>query len=51
MQQIRRIDWIWRGEDVEVYEKLKNQAIELNKEIPEFVKEVLGREINRGDNQ
>lgn len=49
MQQIRRIDLIWRGDDVGVYEKLKNQAAGLNKEIPEFVKEVLEREMNQSD--
>jgi len=40
----RRIDLVWQGDEVAVYEKLKAAASELGKEVPEFVKEVLERE-------
>ena len=47
MQQIRRIDLIWQGDNIEMYERLKQQAIRLNKDIPEFIKEIIEREIER----
>ena len=47
MRQVRRIDLIWRGENVEIYERLKQQAASLNKEIPEFIKEIIEREIRQ----
>lgn len=49
MRQIRRIDLIWQGEDVEIYERLKQQAVSLAKDIPKFVKEILEREIRQND--
>ena len=45
MRQIRRLDLIWQGEEVEVYEKLKLEAVSLEKEVPSFVKEIIEREI------
>lgn len=47
MQQVRRIDLMWQGDDVELYERLKQQAIELHKDIPTFIKEIIEREIDR----
>jgi len=47
MRQIRRIDILWEGDDVEIDERLKQQAISLEKEIPEFVKEIIEREVGR----
>jgi len=41
MQQVRRIDLIWQGDDIETYERIKQQAARLNKQIPEFVKEII----------
>ncbi|MDZ7958106.1 MAG: HNH endonuclease [Aulosira sp. DedQUE10] len=49
MRQVRRIDLMWQGEDIGIYERLKQQAVELNKEIPEFIKEIIEREIGRND--
>lgn len=46
-RQIRRVDLVWQGNEVAVYEKLKATAHGLGKEIPEFVKEVLEREAKR----
>lgn len=47
MRQVRRIDLLWEGSDVEIYERLKQEAVSLEKEIPEFVKEIIEREIGR----
>lgn len=47
MRQVRRLDLIWQGEEVETYEKLKAEATSLNKEIPLFVKEILEKAMRR----
>jgi len=44
-RQIRRLDLVWQGKEVDIYEKLKAEAQSLEKEIPSFVKEILEREI------
>lgn len=49
MQQVRRIDLMWQGDNIEIYEKLKQQAVRLNKEIPEFIKEIIEREIRQNN--
>ena len=41
MRPIRRIDLLWEGEDVAIYENLKKQAINLNQDIPAFVKKII----------
>lgn len=38
---------MWEGEDIEIYERLKQRAVSLEKEIPEFVKEIIEREMRR----
>ena len=43
MRQIRRIDLIWRGEELGQYEKLKSGAAKSGMEIPQFVKDVLAK--------
>lgn len=50
MRQVRRIDIIWQGDDIDTYERLKQQAAKLDKEIPEFIKEIIEREIRRNGN-
>ncbi|TBR57435.1 HNH endonuclease [Westiellopsis prolifica IICB1] len=50
MRQIRRIDILWEGNDVETYERLKQKAISLEKAIPEFVKGIIERELERDSN-
>jgi hypothetical protein len=45
MHQVRRVDLLWEGDDIETYEALKQRASDLEKEIPEFVKEIIEREI------
>jgi hypothetical protein len=46
MRQVRRIDLLWQGDEVEIYESLKQQANLLNKEISELVKEIIERQIS-----
>jgi hypothetical protein len=41
MREIRRIDLIWQGDEIGVYEELKKQAIDSDKEISELVKEII----------
>lgn len=45
MLLVRRVDLIWQGNDVEKYEKLKVKSKILNKKIPQFVKEIIEKEI------
>jgi hypothetical protein len=47
MRQIRRIDLIWEGEEIEIYERLRQRAVGLEKDLPELIKEIIGREIRR----
>jgi hypothetical protein len=47
MHQLRRIDLVWQGDEIEIYEKLKEKAGSLKKEIPLFVKEILEKEVCR----
>jgi hypothetical protein len=46
MRQVRRIDLLWQENEVEIYEELKEQAGKLDKDITEFVKEVIERELS-----
>lgn len=43
MLQIRRIDLIWQGEEVEKYEALKKQAALSHQTLPEFVKAIIDK--------
>lgn len=45
MHQVRRLDLIWQGDEIETYEKIKAKAESLEKEIPAFVKEVLEKNV------
>lgn len=47
MRQVRRIDLIWQGDEIKTYEKLKQQAVRLDQEIPQFVKGIIEREVMR----
>ena len=49
MRQIRRVDLLWEGDDVRVYEALQQRAISLEKEIPELIKEIIDRELGTDD--
>lgn len=41
MKQVRRLDIMWSGAEVEVYDKLRNKAKNNNQEMPAYVKEIL----------
>ncbi len=41
MQQVRRVDLIWQGKEIEQYEKLKTDAKESNKTVPEYIKQII----------
>lgn len=45
MQQIRRTDIIWTGQDLSIYERLRKRTMELQKDIPEFIKEILAKHV------
>jgi hypothetical protein len=47
MQQLRRVDLIWQGEETAQYERLKADAAEAGMEIPDFVKDVLRRALSQ----
>lgn len=49
MRQVRRVDLLWEGDDVRVYEALQQRAISLEKEIPELIKEIIDRELGTDD--
>jgi len=49
MRQVRRIDLLWEGDEVAVYEALTQRAMSLGKEIPAFVKEIIERAISRDE--
>jgi hypothetical protein len=50
MRKVRRIDLMWEGEDIEIYERLRKQATSLEKTIPKFIKEIIERETRQNDN-
>lgn len=45
MRQIRRADIVWTGPEVEDYEKLKRRTIQLQKNIPGYVKEIIAQHL------
>jgi hypothetical protein len=45
MRQIRRADIIWSGDEVNVYENLKKRTQELQKNIPDFIKEIIKKHL------
>lgn len=47
MHQLRRVDLLWQGDDIAQYELLKKKANLLKKEMPEFIKEIIRKEIER----
>lgn len=47
MRQIRRLDLVWQGDEVAVYERLKSEAKSLGKDVPRYVKEILKKEFMR----
>lgn len=46
MRQARRVDIMWTGEEISVYERLKKRTTELQKEIPAYIKEIIEKHIS-----
>ena len=46
-RDVRRLDIMWTGEEVEVYDGLSETAAQHGIDMPAYVKEVLARHINR----
>ena len=42
---VRRIDIIWQGDEIQVYEKLHKRTIKLQQEIPSYVKEIIQKHL------
>lgn len=47
MRQIRRLDLMWQGDEIQKYEILKNDANKASMTIPDFVKDVLAKNIKK----
>lgn len=47
MRQVRRLDLIWQDKEVEKYERIKSDAKVLGQTIPEFVKKLIEKAIER----
>ena len=47
LREVRRIDIIWEGEEVKLYEKLKRMAKENELHVPEFVKKIIEKCIKK----
>lgn len=45
MRQARRVDIMWTGEEVSVYDSLKRRTLELQKDLPEYIKEIIEKHI------
>jgi hypothetical protein len=50
MRQIRRIDLMWEGEDIEMYERLEQRAVSLGQEISELIKDIIDEEMRQNGN-
>jgi predicted DNA-binding protein len=45
MRQARRVDIMWTGDEVTVYDRLRKRTLELQKEILAYIKEIIERHI------
>lgn len=41
MRQIRRVDILWTGDEVSIYEQLRQRTQEFQKEMPAYIKEII----------
>ena len=46
-RDIRRLDILWAGEDIDEYDRLKGEAAKAQEEIPQYVKNVLRNHFER----
>jgi hypothetical protein len=49
MRQVRRADIIWTGEEIRTYEQLRRRTQELQKDIPEYIKEIVEKHLKASD--
>jgi hypothetical protein len=47
MRQVRRLDVMWQSDEIQKYDILKNDAEKAGMTIPDFVKEVLAKNIKK----
>jgi len=45
MLQKRRADIIWSGEEIAVYDRLRRRTMELGKDIPKYIKEIIKKNL------
>lgn len=45
MRQARRTDIMWTGDEISVYERLKQRTMELQKDIPAYIKEIIKKHV------
>lgn len=47
MRQLRRVDLLWQEDEIGQYESLKEKAAAYEKDMPEFIKEIINDELKR----
>ncbi len=47
MRQLRRVDLLWQGDEVEQYEMLKERAMAQGKALSALIKKIIDRELKR----
>lgn len=45
MRQARRVDIMWTGDEVSVYDRLRKRTMELQKDIPKYIKELIEKHL------
>jgi hypothetical protein len=45
MRQVRRVDILWSDEEINIYERLKERTLELQKELPAYIKEIVEKHL------
>ncbi|MBU2054188.1 MAG: HNH endonuclease [Proteobacteria bacterium] len=45
MRQARRVDIMWTGAEISVYDRLRRRTMELQKDIPQYIKEIIEKHI------
>ena len=45
MREVRRVDLIWSGDEVDVYDRLKRRTLELQKDVPAYIKEIIEKHL------
>lgn len=45
MRQARRADIMWTGDEISIYDRLKKRTIELQKDIPGYIKEIIEKHV------